>query len=53
MVSEIARDIQTYRRTYRRMEEGNSNDPSTDGGETKNRTIPMNQSKENWEKPQF
>ena len=36
-----------------RTNQGDSKDPSTDGGETKNWTIPMNQSEEKWEKPHF
>ena len=38
-------------RTNVRTDEGDSKGPSTDGGETKNRTIPVNQSEEKWEKP--
>ena len=33
-------------RTYIRTDEGDSKRPSTDGGETKNQTIPVNQSEE-------
>ena len=39
----------TYIRMDIRTDEGNSKGPSTDGGETKNQTIPVNQSEEKWE----
>ena len=42
-------DIRTEIHTDRRMDEGDSKGPSTDGGETKNQTIQMNQSEEKWE----
>ena len=43
----------TYGHTDGRTDEGDSKGPSTDGGETKNQTILVNQSEEKWEKPNF
>ena len=43
----------TYGRTNVRMNGGESKGPSTDGGETKNQTIPMHESEDKWEKPHF
>ena len=40
-------------RTYGRTNEDDPKGPSTDGGETKNHIILMNQSKEKWGKPHF
>ena len=40
-------------RTEKWTHEGDSKGPSTDGGETKNQTNPMNQSEEKSKKPHF
>ena len=53
MVSKIVRGIRMEGQTDGRTDEGDSKGPSTDGGETKNQTIPMNQSEEKLEKPNF